>query len=88
MNKRRRKKENKRKEKLLDVWGWDMSYRERKVMEREYHENVIVKGFRNIDYTEQIEELSIIWGIPYKVEDSNYKYPNRMRVKTLNKIRL
>ena len=61
MNKRRRKKENKRKEMLYEVWGYDMSYRERKVMERQYHEFVIVGAHRNIDYTEELEELSSIW---------------------------
>ena len=60
MNKRRRKKENKRKEMLYEVWGYDMSYRERKVMERQYHEFVIVRDYRNIDYTEELEELSSI----------------------------
>lgn len=83
MNKRRRKKENKRKEMLYKVWDYDMSYRERKVMERQYHEVVIVRAYRNIDYTEELEELSSITGIPYKVENKNYKYPNRMRVRAL-----
>lgn len=86
MNKRRLKKENKRKEMLLEVWGYDMSYREKKVMERQYHEDVIVKDYRNIDYTKELEELSSILGIPYKVEKINYKYPNRMRFRALNKI--
>ena len=85
MNKRRRKKENKRKEMLYEVWGYDMSYRERKVMERQYHEFVIVRDYRNIDYTEELEELSSILGIPYRVENNNYIYLNRMRVRTLNK---
>lgn len=85
MNKRRRKKENKRKEMLYEVWGYDMSYRERKVMERQYHEIVIVRDYRNIDYTEELEELSSITGIPYKVENNNYKYPNRMRVRALRR---
>ena len=85
MNKRQRKKENKRKEMLYEVWGYDMSYRERKVMERQYHEFVIVGAYRNIDYTEELEELSSITGIPYKIENNNYKYPNRMRVRLLNK---
>ena len=86
MNKRRRKKENKRKEMMCEIWGYDMSYQQRKVMERQYHEVVIVKNYRNIDYTEQLEELSSILGIPYRVENDNYIYPNRMRVRTLNKI--
>ena len=67
MNKRRRKKENKRKEMLYEVWGYDMSYRERKVMERQYHEFVIVRDYRNIDYTEELEELSSILGIELKI---------------------
>lgn len=86
MNKRQRKKENKRKEMLYEIWGYDMSYQQRKVMERQYHEDIIVKDYRNIDYTEELEELSSILGIPYKVESNNYKYPNRMRVRTLSKI--
>lgn len=86
MNKRQHKKENKRKEMLLEIWGYDMSYQEKKVMERQYHEEVIVKDYRHIDYTEELEELSSILGIPYKVEKINYKYPNRMRFRALNKI--
>ena len=70
---------------LYEVWGYDMSYRERKVMERQYHEFVIVRDYRNIDYTEELEELSSITGIPYKVENNNYKYPNRMRVRALRR---
>ena len=84
MNKRQAKKKEKRENKLLDVWGYPMSYREEKQVKRCYHEHIVSVEFRNIkdDYD---CELASILGITYRKEENRYHYPNRFRFRTYDR---
>lgn len=88
MNKRKAKKKRNYEFRCEDIWGYVMSYSELRKQERSYHEAVIVRGYRNIDYSSDLEELSSILGIPYEVQENNYRYPNRLRFHTLTRLHL
>ena len=87
MNKRQAKKKQKHEKNCEDIWGYVMSYSNLRKSERLYHEEVVVsQNFRNItDYSDMVE-LSNILGLPYKVPENNYRYPNRLRFHTIRKI--
>lgn len=86
MNKRQAKKKRNYEFRCEDIWGYVMPYSELRKQEREYHEYVVVRDYRNIDYSSDLEELSSILGIPYKVQENKYRYPNRLRFHTLKKL--
>lgn len=85
MNKRQAKKKKKCEEKQIEIWGWPMSYKEQRRLERAWHENNVVNNYRNKAYDYELEEIASMIGATYVHEDNMYKYPNRMRFKTLMK---
>ena len=76
MNKRQSKKKEQREKKLLDAWGYPMSYREEKQMERGYHEYIVNAEFRNRSYDSFVSDFGIIPRV------CDYYYPNRFRIMT------
>lgn len=88
MNKRQAKKREKREKILLDIWGYFMTYKEQREMQREYHENVIVNTYyRNSNDFSDLEELEAILGIPFERREYRYNYPNRFRFRTIEKLK-
>lgn len=70
---------------MLEECGYDMSYRDKRIIKRQYHEDIVVANdYRKKDCEEELEELSAILGIPYMIDNNNYKYPNRMRIRQLS----
>lgn len=86
MNKRQAKKKQKYEKNCEDIWRYVMSYSNLRKSERLYHEEVVVQqNFRNITDFSDMVELSEILGLPYKIPENNYHYPNRLRFHTIRK---
>ena len=87
MNNRKRKKREKRKKMLLEIWGYPMTYKEQREMQRRYHEYVVSVECRNNGYDYEAEEFANIIGVPYVYEKLKYHYPNRFRWRKINECR-
>ena len=87
MNKRQAKKKQKYEKNCEDIWGYVMSYSNLRRSKRLHHENVVVQqNYRNItDYSDMVE-LSNILGMPYKVPENHYRYPNRLRMRVIERL--
>lgn len=85
MNKRKRKKREKREKMLLDIWGYPMTYKEQREMERSYHEYHVSVYCRNQGYDYEAEEYANIIGIPYVYRKLEYHYPNRFRWRKIDR---
>lgn len=87
MNNRKRKKKEKREKILVEIWGYPMSYKEQREMERSYHEYNVSTRCRNIGYDYEAEELANIIGVSYLYEKLEYHYPNRFRWRKIDRCR-
>ena len=86
MNKRQKKKKNKRQEMLTECFGYPLSYKEEKEYIKEHHEYIVSCYFRNKGYDYEAEEYAAIIGVPFQYEPIKYHYPNRTRLKAMEMV--
>lgn len=84
LNQRKKKKKVIYESDCKEIWGYVMSYKELKMLERMYHEYIIINHhYRSGDNSD--EELSYILGITSEGSKEKFIYPNRFRHKTLRR---